>query len=63
MIVAIGYDRVSNTLEIEFRRGARVYRYYEVPEFLYQGMLAAPSKGRFFTTRIAGRYRMECVRG
>jgi hypothetical protein len=63
MIVAVGYDTPSRTLEIEFRRGARVYHYHDVPEFLYQGLLAAQSKGHFFTTRIAGRYRTECVRG
>jgi KTSC domain len=34
-----------------------------VPEFLYRGLLAARSKGQFFTTRIAGRYRTECGRG
>ncbi|MGH9385909.1 MAG: KTSC domain-containing protein [Vicinamibacterales bacterium] len=62
MILAVGYDSSSRILEIEFRRGLRVYRYFEVPEFLYQGLLTAHSKGQFFTRRIAGRYRTECVR-
>jgi KTSC domain len=63
MILAVEYDNSSEILEIEFRRGPRVYRYFEVPEFLYRGLLAARSKGQFFTTRIAGRYRTECGRG
>jgi len=62
MILAVGYENSSKVLEIDFRRGSRVYRYFEVPEFLYQGLLAARSKGQFFTTRIAGRFRTECVR-
>jgi hypothetical protein len=61
MILAVGYDSSSRILEIEFRRGPRVYRYFEVPQFLYQGLLAAQSKGQFFMTRIAGRYRTESV--
>jgi hypothetical protein len=63
MIVGVGYDSSRRILEIEFRRGARVYRYFDVPEFLYQGLLVSTSKGRFFTTRSAGRYRTECIRG
>ena len=62
MILAVGYENSSKVLEIDFRRSSRVYRYFEVPEFLYQGLLAARSKGQFFTTRIAGRFRTECVR-
>lgn len=61
MILSVGYDKEAPVLEIEFRRGLRVYRYFDVPEFLYQGLLAARSKGQFFTTRIADRYRTECV--
>ena len=63
MILSVGYDSASGVLEIEFRRGPRVYRYFDVPEFLYRGLMAARSKGRFFTTRIADRYRTECVNG
>jgi KTSC domain len=61
MILSVGYDSATNVLEIEFRRGPRVYRYSGVPEFLYQGLMAAPSKGQFFTSRIADLYRTECV--
>jgi hypothetical protein len=63
MILSIGYDSASRVLEIEFRRGLRVYRYFDVPEFLYQGLMVARSKGQFFATRIADRYRTECVNG
>jgi hypothetical protein len=61
MIVSVGYDEASQVLEIEFQRRHRVYRYQDVPQFLYLGLLAADSKGRFFTRRIAGRYATEQV--
>lgn len=63
MILSVGFDSASRVLEIEFRRGPRVYRYFDVPEFLYEGLMAARSKGQFFTARIADRYRTECVQG
>ena len=63
MILSVGYDPDSQILEIEFRRGPRVYRYFGVPQFLFQGLMLARSKGTFFATRIADRYRTECVRG
>ena len=45
-VVSAGYERRSNTLEIEFPGGA-VYQYLRVPEVLYRDLLAAESKGRF----------------
>lgn len=45
MILSVGYDSASRVLEVEFRRGSRIYRHFDVPEFLYQGLIAARSKG------------------
>ena len=60
-IRSVGYDALSHTLEIEFcDRGT--YQYFEVPEFLYRGLMLTPSKGTFFNDRIANRYRHEEVR-
>ena len=53
MVLSVGYDSASRVLEIEFRRGPCVYRYFDVPEFLYRGLMATRSKGQFFATRIA----------
>ena len=57
-IRSIGYDQSSSALEIEFHDSG-AYRYFDVPEFLYQGLLLAKSKGSFFNRRLAGRYRFE----
>ena len=55
-ISSIGFDPISRTLETEFRRGQRVYRFFGVPELLFRGLLAAKSKGHFVATRITDRY-------
>jgi hypothetical protein len=44
-IRSIGYE--NGILEIGFVDGG-VYQYSGVPESIYQGLLNAPSKGKFF---------------
>ena len=51
----VSYDESSWTLEIEFRSGG-LYRYGDVPKSLYEGLMSAGSKGRFFHTHIRGAY-------
>ncbi|HVW05541.1 MAG TPA: KTSC domain-containing protein [Vicinamibacterales bacterium] len=60
VIKAVGYDEDAAVLEVQFPDGD-VYRYFEFPAFLYRGLMLAASKGHFFNTRIAGRYRYERV--
>jgi len=50
-IVSVGYDAPSETLEIEFMSGS-VYQYYNVPQSIYDGFIAAPSAGQFFAYQI-----------
>lgn len=57
-IRSIGYDSRNQILEVEFNSG-RVYRYFDVPEFLYRGFSLARSKGEYLNTRIGGRFRSE----
>jgi len=57
-IASIGYDAATQTLEVEFRAYG-TFRYFDFPEFLYNGLMLAPSKGSFFNQRIANRYRFE----
>ena len=46
-MASIGYDLESRILEIEFTGGA-VYQYFGVPEEIYQELLRAESKGKYF---------------
>lgn len=54
-IAAVGYDAGSETLEIEFNNG-RTYQYYNVPEFMYENLMAAPSVGIYFNAEIKNAY-------
>ena len=60
-IRAIGYEPVSEVLEVEFHKGP-IYRFEGVPEFLYRGFIASRSKGKFFHTRIANRFPFQQIR-
>ena len=59
-IESIGYDSNSKNLEIEFNDHS-VYRYYEVPEDVYEELMAAESKGSYLHQKIKGVYRYEQV--
>ncbi len=59
-IKSVGYDQRVLVLEVEFRT-ASIYRYVNVPTAVYAGLQAAPSKGRFFATRIRDQYRYTRV--
>ncbi len=52
VVRSVGHSRV---IEIEFESG-RVYQYMDVPEDVYEGMLAAESKGKYFNKYIRGKY-------
>lgn len=60
-IASIGYDSMSQVLEVEFLSGA-VYQYYDVPKALYEGLMAADSHGKFLAEHIKkGGYRFERI--
>ncbi len=58
MIYAVGYDEQAEILEVVFRRTG-VYRYRNVPKQLYEGLLAASSKGSYMRDMIIGKYPTE----
>ena len=47
MLRSVGYDEGEEILEIELTNGA-VYRYFDLPAEVYQGLMAAESHGRYF---------------
>lgn len=60
-IASVGYDSNSETLEVEFVKTGRVYEYYNVPQFMYDRLLEAPSIGIFFNTEIKNAYACNPV--
>lgn len=55
-IASIGYDPDSETLEVEFLKSGRVYQYSNVPLFMYERLMQAPSVGIFFNAEIKDSY-------
>ena len=52
---SIGYDLMSEILEVEFLNGS-TYQYYGVPRVLYDEIMRATSKGIFLNMYIKNRY-------
>ena len=59
-IRSIGYDSQSAILEVEFTSGD-VYRYFDVPEHLYQQFLHTSSHGQFLNDYIRYNYRYQKI--
>jgi hypothetical protein len=53
-VVSLGYEATSETLEVEFKNG--VYQYYNVPQPIYDQMMAAESIGKFMNVYIKPMY-------
>lgn len=51
VIVSVGYDVDSGTLEVEFTSG-KVYQFFDVPVALAHALRAADSLGAFFNTHV-----------
>ena len=60
-ISSIFYDPKSQTLDIEFKSSGETYRYFEVPDNEYQGLLTAASKGAYLNSEIKPKYRTRKI--
>ena len=50
---SVGYE--NGTLHVRFNSGS-LYSYSEVPSYVYDELLNAPSKGRYLAAHIKGHY-------
>jgi hypothetical protein len=62
MISAFGYDESEGILELAFHRTG-VYRYYDVPLHVFEGLRDASSKGSYIRSHIIDIYPYEKKRG
>jgi hypothetical protein len=58
LIESVGYDEDAEKLHIKFHSGP-AYSYQGVTLELYGNLLQAPSVGKFFLTRIKGKFETE----
>ena len=59
-LASVGYDKETQTLEVEFLNG-RVYQYYGVPDDMHGQLMRAPSKVQFFNAHIRDSYPFSRV--
>jgi lysyl-tRNA synthetase class 2 len=55
-LAVVACDEARELLQLEFCSRA-LYRYFGVPAKAHEGLLRAPSRGRYFNTEIRGRFR------
>lgn len=60
VIRSVGYERETAMLEVEFDSD-RVYRYFAVPNTVYEGLMGAESVGAYFNRFVRDRYPEERV--
>jgi hypothetical protein len=60
-LAAVGYEPRSRTLGVVFHNGG-VYQYAGVPGAVYDELMNAPSKGRYFAEFVRDRYPTTKVR-
>jgi len=53
---SIGYDADTHTLELEFRDNGGVWQYFNFKPAAYKKFVNSESLGKFFVTRIKGKY-------
>jgi hypothetical protein len=57
----VGYNADALILEVEFQN-ERVYQYHAVPPPIFESLLTAQSKGRFFNANIRDQYAYTRLR-
>jgi KTSC domain len=57
---SVGYDSNNAVLKIEFING-RAYEYYDVPQYVYDELLAAESKGKYAAANIYKNYSQQRI--
>ena len=58
-IASIGYE--NGTLYVSFHHGG-LYAYSGVPESVYNGLMSAPSRGKYLATYVKGIYPYQKLR-
>lgn len=54
-ILAVGYDPIQEVLEVEFVKTG-LYQYMNVPAFIYEQLMTAPSVGIYFNANVKDQF-------
>jgi hypothetical protein len=56
LLASVNYQPEKSMLDLEFRAGGIIYRYFDVPREIYASLLTAESKGSWFNIHIRNRF-------
>ena len=59
-LASVGYDEFQELLEVEFLNG-RIYRYFGVPEEVYEKLMNADSHGSYFHKAIRDEFPYDRI--
>lgn len=62
VVAAAGYQPEERLLVVLFNTG-RAYEYYDVPEEIYDGLMAAESKGAYINQHVIGKFSYDRFQG
>lgn len=62
LIAKAGYDAETQMMAVELVDNANTYYYKGVPQSVYDGFLAAESKGAYFVENIKGQYEEDMAK-
>lgn len=57
-VIEVIYDNENSELDIKFKN-EKVYKYHNVPESIYESLIAAESVGSFVARKIVGQYNTK----
>jgi len=60
-LASVGYDEVTQTLEVEFNHGG-IYQYFEVQKEVYEELMNADSQGKYFNGWIKDDYEYQRIK-
>ncbi len=55
----VGYDAEAKVLAIRMNNSSDTYYYQDVPQSIYDSLLAADSKGRYYVKNIKGKFKTD----
>jgi hypothetical protein len=60
VVLSVGYEPESKTLELEFVDGS-LYEYYDVPAAIHRRLMASDSVGRFVNRFVVPGYKSRKI--
>ena len=55
-IDSVGYNADTKILTVQFKVSGQVYEYLNVPQTLYEGLMASESKGTYLNENIRNQF-------